>query len=91
MESHFSLYFGVVNTLGLRHTILSRCSILFLQDRPDVMSKFTTRIEADKTLYPVLLSNGNLVDEGDLPVSCSITMSRFLFITQFFYPLHVIK
>ncbi|XP_024396860.1 puromycin-sensitive aminopeptidase [Physcomitrium patens] len=41
--------------------------ITYFQDRPDVMSKFTTRIEADKTLYPVLLSNGNLVDEGDLP------------------------
>nr|PNR47635.1 hypothetical protein PHYPA_012108 [Physcomitrium patens] len=40
--------------------------ITYFQDRPDVMSKFTTRIEADKTLYPVLLSNGNLVDEGDL-------------------------
>uniref|UniRef100_A0A0C9RN16 Puromycin-sensitive aminopeptidase n=1 Tax=Wollemia nobilis TaxID=56998 RepID=A0A0C9RN16_9CONI len=40
--------------------------ITFYQDRPDVMAKFTTRIEADKTLYPVLLSNGNLIDQGDL-------------------------
>ena len=40
--------------------------ITFFQDRPDVMSVFTTRIEADKK-YPVLLSNGNLVDSG--PVS----------------------
>jgi aminopeptidase N len=32
------------------------------------MAKFTTRIEADKSLYPVLLSNGNLVDQGDLSV-----------------------
>lgn len=39
------------------------------QDRPDVMSKFTTRIEGSKSLYPVLLSNGNLVDQGDLSVS----------------------
>eukprot|EP00252_Welwitschia_mirabilis_P019670 TRINITY_DN4613_c0_g1_i2.p1 TRINITY_DN4613_c0_g1~~TRINITY_DN4613_c0_g1_i2.p1 ORF type:complete len:510 (+),score=82.91 TRINITY_DN4613_c0_g1_i2:157-1686(+) len=40
--------------------------ITFYQDRPDVMAKFTTRIEADKTLYPVLLSNGNLKEHGDL-------------------------
>lgn len=30
------------------------------------MSIYTTRIEADKQLYPVLLSNGNLVESGDL-------------------------
>lgn len=41
--------------------------ITFFMDRPDVMSKYTTRIEADKAAYPVLLSNGNLVDQGDLP------------------------
>jgi len=40
--------------------------ITYYQDRPDVMSKFTTRIEADQKLYPVLLSNGNLVDQGEL-------------------------
>ena len=39
--------------------------ITFYQDRPDVMSIFTTRITADKTKYPVLLGNGNLVDSGD--------------------------
>jgi len=31
------------------------------------MAVFTTRIEGDKARYPVLLSNGNLVDSGDLP------------------------
>ncbi len=30
------------------------------------MAVFTTRIEADKSAYPVLLSNGNLVEHGDL-------------------------
>jgi aminopeptidase N len=30
------------------------------------MAKYTCRIEADKTLYPVLLSNGNLIEQGDL-------------------------
>jgi len=36
-------------------------------DRPDTMAVFTTRITADKARYPVLLSNGNLTDSGDLP------------------------
>ncbi|KAF1872543.1 hypothetical protein Lal_00016845 [Lupinus albus] len=40
--------------------------ITFFQDRPDIMAKYTVRIEADKSLYPVLLSNGNLVEQGDL-------------------------
>ena len=40
--------------------------ITFYQDRPDIMAKFTVRIEADKSLYPVLLSNGNLAEQGDL-------------------------
>jgi len=40
--------------------------ITFFLDRPDVMSVYTTRVEADKAKYPVLLSNGNLVDSGDL-------------------------
>ncbi|KAL2525022.1 Peptidase M1 family protein [Abeliophyllum distichum] len=40
--------------------------ITFYQDRPDVMAKYTSRIEADKSLYPVLLSNGNLIEQGDL-------------------------
>lgn len=40
--------------------------VTFYYDRPDVMSKYTVRIEADKTKYPVLLSNGNLEGSGDL-------------------------
>ncbi|OIV93551.1 hypothetical protein TanjilG_28708 [Lupinus angustifolius] len=40
--------------------------ITFYQDRPDIMAKYTVHIEADKSLYPVLLSNGNLVEQGDL-------------------------
>jgi len=38
--------------------------ITYFLDRPDVMSKFTVRIQADKKRYPVLLSNGNLKEEG---------------------------
>lgn len=40
--------------------------ITYFQDRPDVLSIFSVRIEADKSKYPVLLSNGNLVETGDL-------------------------
>ncbi|MEA3546744.1 MAG: aminopeptidase N [Thermodesulfobacteriota bacterium] len=39
--------------------------IMFFLDRPDVMSRFTTTIEADRS-FPVLISNGNLVDHGEL-------------------------
>jgi len=42
-----------------------RC-ITYYPDRPDVMARFRTRIEADKARYPVLLSNGNPVERGDL-------------------------
>jgi aminopeptidase N len=40
--------------------------ITYFLDRPDVMSHFTVTLRADKAKYPVLLSNGNLVDHGDL-------------------------
>ncbi len=40
--------------------------ITYYIDRPDVMSLFTTKIIADKTHYPQLLSNGNKVAQGDL-------------------------
>ncbi len=33
-------------------------------DRPDVMSKYTVTLHADKARYPVLLANGNLVAQG---------------------------
>jgi aminopeptidase N len=41
--------------------------ITYFIDRPDVLSVYTTRIEADKAEAPVLLGNGNPVDAGDLP------------------------
>ena len=40
--------------------------ITFYLDRPDVMALFTTTIVADKQKYPVLLSNGNLVGQGEI-------------------------
>ncbi|WP_332750463.1 aminopeptidase N [Hydrogenophaga sp.] len=41
--------------------------ITYFLDRPDVMASYTVTLRADKAKYPVLLSNGNLVDEGALP------------------------
>jgi len=41
--------------------------ITYFIDRPDNMALFRTRIEASRACCPVLLSNGNLVDGGDLP------------------------
>jgi aminopeptidase N len=38
--------------------------ITYYPDRPDVLARFTTRIEADREKYPVLLSNGNLKQSG---------------------------
>jgi aminopeptidase N len=40
--------------------------ITYYLDRPDVLSIFTTRIEADADKYPRLLSNGNLIEFGSL-------------------------
>ena len=40
--------------------------ITYFLDRPDVMASFSVTLRADKQKYPVLLSNGNLVQQGDL-------------------------
>ena len=54
-----------------RGAFMSQCeaegfrAITYWPDRPDVMSRFTVTIHADKTAYPVLLSNGNLIDSGE--------------------------
>ena len=39
--------------------------ITYYLDRPDVLSVFTVRISANRDEYPVLLSNGNLVEESE--------------------------
>ena len=40
--------------------------ITYFLDRPDVMASYTVTLRANKAQYPVLLSNGNLVEQGDL-------------------------
>ena len=41
--------------------------ITYFLDRPDNLSVFTVRLEADNEQYPVLLSNGNRTQSGELP------------------------
>jgi len=41
--------------------------ITWFPDRPDVMTTYRVTLEADKSAYPVLLSNGNNAASGDMP------------------------
>ena len=41
--------------------------ITYFLDRPDVLSVYTTRIEAPKSEAPILLGNGNLIEQGEIP------------------------
>lgn len=41
--------------------------ITYFPDRPDVLATYTTKISADKKQYPILLSNGNLMESGSTP------------------------
>ncbi len=40
--------------------------ITYFLDRPDVMAVYAVTLRADRAKYPVLLSNGNLVEQGTL-------------------------
>jgi aminopeptidase N len=61
---------GLYRTRG---TFCTQCEpegfrrITYFLDRPDVLAVYTVRIEADKETTPVLLSNGNPVEQGDIP------------------------
>jgi aminopeptidase N len=54
-----------------KHGFVTQCEaqgfrrITWFIDRPDVMARYTTTVHADKAKYPVLLSNGNLLDKGE--------------------------
>ena len=41
--------------------------ITYFPDRPDVMTTYRVTMRAEKAACPILLSNGNLVEAGDLP------------------------
>ena len=46
--------------------------ITFSLDRPDVLSTYNVRVEGDKTKCPILLSNGNLIEQGDVEGNVSL-------------------
>ncbi len=54
-----------------QHGFVTQCEaegfrrVTWFIDRPDVMARYTTTIRADKSRFPVLLSNGNLLGKGD--------------------------
>jgi len=53
-------------------SLLTQCEaegfrrITWFCDRPDIMSRYRVRLEADRERYPVLLANGNRIEAGDL-------------------------
>ena len=53
------LYCTQCEAEGFRH-------ITFYLDRPDVLAEFRCRISADRRAFPILLSNGNRIDSGEL-------------------------
>jgi aminopeptidase N len=56
-----------------KHGFVTQCEaqgfrrITWFLDRPDVMARYTAVIHADKSRYPVLLSNGNFLEKADEP------------------------
>ena len=55
------------------------------------MAKNTCRIEADKLLYPVLLSNGNLIEQGDLEVNLTLLSSADFWCVMLFLPFKLLS
>ncbi|MGH6633646.1 MAG: aminopeptidase N, partial [Sphingopyxis sp.] len=39
--------------------------ITFHPDRPDVLSRYKVRMQGDKAAFPILLSNGNCIEQGE--------------------------
>ena len=54
------------------HSLFTQCEaqgfrkIMWFADRPDVMSEYSVTLRANRTRYPVLLSNGNLISQKSL-------------------------
>jgi len=61
-------------------SLLTQCEpegfrkITWFGDRPDIMSTYRVRLEADADRYPVLLGNGNLIESGELPQGWHFTI-----------------
>ena len=65
---HNSKLMGLYSSGGL---LCTQCEaegfrrITFFPDRPDILSRYSVRMEADRGLYPILLSNGDPVEQGE--------------------------
>ena len=75
LEIHQKVELSPTAVMGLYRSdasLITQCEdegfrrIAFFPDRPDVLSSYTVRIEADKGTYPTLLSNGNEVDRENI-------------------------
>ena len=57
---------------GLSSLLCTQCEatgfrrITYHLDRPDVLSRYRVRLEADRLRHPLLLSNGNLIEQGEV-------------------------
>ncbi len=55
-----------------QNTFFTQCEaegfrrITYFLDRPDIMASYAVTLRADQSAYPILLSNGNLVEQGEL-------------------------
>ena len=61
------LYASGSNLLCTQCEAMGFRRITYHLDRPDVLTKYSVRLEADKAVFPVLLSNGNQIDGGEVP------------------------
>jgi len=59
------LYASGSNLLCTQCEAMGFRRITYHLDRPDVLTRYRVRLEADKSAYPVLLSNGNQLEAGD--------------------------
>ena len=65
---HNSKLMGLYSSGGL---LCTQCEaegfrrITFFPDRPDILSRYSVRMEGDQGLYPILLSNGDPVEQGE--------------------------
>ena len=64
---------ALIGMYASRGAIFTQCEaegmrrITYLPDRPDVLARYLVRLTAPRSVFPVLLSNGNLIEEGSLP------------------------
>ncbi|KAF5801710.1 putative cytosol alanyl aminopeptidase [Helianthus annuus] len=66
----FTLFLGTFRFLNVTvlHVVVYLQQWSAIKDRPDIIAKYTCGIVDDRSLHPMWLSNGNLIEKGDLEV-----------------------